>query len=410
MRYQTVDRLAKQKTNYKVLMSGRSTGKSTSMARYLINRYQKDGFKFIRIIRNITYAIDADSYFDRFTEGGEFENVDKPKKGKRVITYEYYYSDTGNRVEGDMYTYYYNGVPFGELKILSQQSKYKGGVYDAGENKTIKTVVFDEYIELSMLNYLDNEYSAFMSILSTVFRSRKDKDIEIWLLGNNLNEDSKYNPYHMQWGIDIDRDNLKPGDLKIYKSDLFKNPAKIAFEYGLIAYENEEEIPLLQRVPGNEVATSGDFAKQFDIFNQSLEYPLSDFLRDSVNNYYLKADNGKYYYFRINTALQCFDIVNTSIEIDKIGRNGDARKYETLEKYRDIFIKQYGEEQYNQELLKVLPYQLATPLYLDHCIYGQNLTLFVEAARKKFPGYSVRYCDGNVKYLWIVTLKNRTLL
>ena len=88
MRYQTVDRLAKQKTNYKVLMSGRSTGKSTSMARYLINRYQKDGFKFIRIIRNITYAIDADSYFDRFTEGGEFENVDKPKKGKRVITYE----------------------------------------------------------------------------------------------------------------------------------------------------------------------------------------------------------------------------------------------------------------------------------------------------------------------------------
>lgn len=408
MRYQTVDKLAKLKTTYKVLMSGRNTGKSTSMAKYLIKRFQDKGYTFIRYVRNITYLQDADTYFDRFSEGGEFQDVEKPKKAKRVITYEYYYGDNGQRVPADLYTYYFNGEYFGECKVLSQQSKYKGGVYDAGAVKTIKTVVFDEYIELSMLNYLDNEYSAFMSILSTIFRGRSD--VEVWLLGNNLNEDSKYNPYHMKWGIDIDRDGLKPGDIKIYKSDLFKHPAKIAFEFGLMAYENEDEIPLLQRVPGNEVATSGDFAKQFDIFNQSIEYPLSDFLRDSVNNYYLKTDNGKYYYFRINTNLQCFDIVNTTIEIDKIGKNGDARKYETLEKYRDIFIKQYGEEQYNQELLKVLPYQLATPLYLDHCIYGQNLSLFIEAARKKFPGYSVRYCDGNVKYLWIVTLKNRTLL
>ena len=404
MRYQTIDRLAKCKTNYKVLMSGRNTGKSTSMAKYLIGRFEKHNYKFVRLVRNITYTVEAGSYFDRFSMGGEFYEKTKPKRADRVITFEYYYEADGRRVNGDLNTYYYNGVEFGKIYILTQSNKYKAGVYD----EMIKTFVFDEYIELSMLNYVDNEYTAFMSILSSICRSRSD--VEVWLLGNNLNEDSKYNPYHMKFGIDIDRDNLKPGDIKIYKSNLFKKPAKIAFEYGLMAYENEDEIPLLQRVPGNEVATSGEFAKQFDIFDQSREYPIIDFLRDSVNNFYLKADNGKYYFFINNYNLQCFDIVETKLMIDSIGKAGNEQKYNTLEKYRDIFIQQYGEEQYNRELLSVLPYEIATPLYLNHCIYGQNLTLFIQKAREKFPGYSVRYCDGNVKYLWIVVLKNRTLL
>ena len=405
MRYQTITRLAKQKTNYKILMSGRSTGKSTSMAKYLIERYEKTGAKFVRLVRNITYTVKADSYFDAFTYGGKFYDSTRPKRGDRNITYEFYFDENGRRVTGDLNTYYYNGEPFGEVLVLTQSAKYKSGVYD----EDIKTFVFDEYIELSMLNYIDNEYDSFMSILSSVCRNRSD--VEVWLLGNNLNEDSKYNPYHMRFGIDIDRDNLKPGDLKIYKSGNFKNPAKIAFEFGLMAYENEEEIPLLQRVSGNDVATTGDYAKQFDIFNQALEYPNGlDFLRDSCNNFYMQTDNGKYYYFVINRKLQCFDIVNTDIDISKIDKGGDTQKYNKMIKYRDILKKQYGENNYDKELLKIMPFDITNPIYLNHNIYGQNLTLFVNAAHEKYPGYSVRYCDGNVKYLWIVTLKNRTLL
>lgn len=405
MRYQTVQKLAKQKTNYKVLMSGRSTGKSTSMSKYLIDRFERENAAFIRLVRNITYTVDADSYFDAWSYGGKFYDSAPPKTyDTRIITYEYYYSNEGTRVQGDPMTYYYNGIPFGRVLVLSQSAKYKGGVFP----ESIKTFVFDEYIEISMLNYLDNEYDNFMSILSTVCRLRSD--VEVWLLGNNLNEDSKYNPYHMKWGIDIDRDNLKQGDLKIYKSNLFKKPAKIAFEYGLIAYENEDEIPLLQRVPGNDVATSGDFAKSFDIFDQEREYPNVDFLRDSVNNFYMRGDNDKYYFFILNTVKQCFDIVSTNTVIDDIGKSGDEKRYNTLIRYRDIFIAQYGEEYYNREVETMLPYDITIPIYNHHTIYGQNLSLFVDKAREKFRGYSVRYCDGNVKYLWIVTLKNRTLL
>lgn len=405
MRYQTVQKLAKQKTNYKVLMSGRSTGKSTSMSKYLIDRFERENATFIRLVRNITYTVDADSYFDAWSYGGKFYDSAPPKTyDTRIITYEYYYSNEGTRIQGDPMTYYYNGIPFGRVLVLSQSAKYKGGVFP----ESIKTFVFDEYIEISMLNYLDNEYDNFMSILSTVCRLRSD--VEVWLLGNNLNEDSKYNPYHMKWGIDIDRDNLKQGDLKIYKSNLFKKPAKIAFEYGLIAYENEDEIPLLQRVPGNDVATSGDFAKSFDIFDQEREYPNIDFLRDSVNNFYMRGDNDKYYFFILNTTKQCFDIVSTSTIIDNIGKSGDEKRYNTLIRYRDIFIAQYGEEYYNREVETMLPYDITIPIYNHHTIYGQNLSLFVDKAREKYRGYSVRYCDGNVKYLWIVTLKNRTLL
>lgn len=405
MRYQTVQKLAKQKTNYKVLMSGRSTGKSTSMSKYLIDRFERENATFIRLVRNITYTVDADSYFDSWSYGGKFYDSAPPKTyDTRIITYEYYYSNEGTRVQGDPMTYYYNGIPFGRVLVLSQSAKYKGGVFP----ESIKTFVFDEYIEISMLNYLDNEYDNFMSILSTVCRLRSD--VEVWLLGNNLNEDSKYNPYHMKWGIDIDRDNLKQGDLKIYKSNLFKKPAKIAFEYGLIAYENEDEIPLLQRVPGNDVATSGDFAKSFDIFDQEREYPNVDFLRDSVNNFYMRGDNDKYYFFILNTVKQCFDIVSTNTVIDDIGKSGDEKRYNTLIRYRDIFIAQYGEEYYNREVETMLPYDITIPIYNHHTIYGQNLSLFVDKAREKYRGYSVRYCDGNVKYLWIVTLKNRTLL
>lgn len=404
MKHQTVRRLAKAKTNYKVLMSGRSTGKSTDMCRYLIERFEKKGYTFCRLVRNTTYTVDADSYFDRFSVDGEFYEETKPKHGDRLITYEFYY-DNGKRINGDPYTYYYNGKLFGIVRVLSQSTKYKGGVY----SDMIKTFVFDEYIELSMLNYLDNEYDAFMSILSTICRKRSD--VEVWLLGNNMNEDSKYNPYHKHWGIDIDRDNLKPGDLKVYSSTIFKNPAKIAFEYGLMAYENEEEIPLLQRVPGNEVATTGEFAAQYDIFNQAVEYPDPlNFLRDSVNNYYIKADNGFYYYFIINDELQCFDIVKSEIDISTIGKSGNIEKFNTLTKYKDFFVDQYGLENYNNEVMAVIPYSITTPLYDNHTIYGQNLTLFVNKAREKFPGYSVRYSDGNVKYLWVVTMKNRTLL
>lgn len=386
-------------------MSGRSTGKSTSMSKYLIDRFERENATFIRLVRNITYTVDADSYFDAWSYGGKFYDSAPPKTyDTRIITYEYYYSNEGTRIQGDPMTYYYNGIPFGRVLVLSQSAKYKGGVFP----ESIKTFVFDEYIEISMLNYLDNEYDNFMSILSTVCRLRSD--VEVWLLGNNLNEDSKYNPYHMKWGIDIDRDNLKQGDLKIYKSNLFKKPAKIAFEYGLIAYENEDEIPLLQRVPGNDVATSGDFAKSFDIFDQEREYPNVDFLRDSVNNFYMRGDNDKYYFFILNTVKQCFDIVSTNTIIDDIGKSGDEKRYNTLIRYRDIFIAQYGEEYYNREVETMLPYDITIPIYNHHTIYGQNLSLFVDKAREKYRGYSVRYCDGNVKYLWIVTLKNRTLL
>ena len=108
--------------------------------------------------------------------------------------------------------------------------------------------------------------------------------------------------------------------------------------------------------------------------------------------------------------MQCFDLVKCDTDIYEIGNGGDEKRYNILIKYQSIFIKQYGADYYYNELKNSVPYQIAIPLYDNHTIYGQNLEIFVTSARKKYIGYSVRYCDGNIKYLWIVTLKNRTLL
>jgi hypothetical protein len=166
--------------------------------------------------------------------------------------------------------------------------------------------------------------------------------------------------------------NIIIGILILYAVSVFLSI--LDFDSDYFQYENEDEIPLLQRVPGNDVATSGDFAKSFDIFDQEREYPNVDFLRDSVNNFYMRGDNDKYYFFILNTVKQCFDIVSTNTVIDDIGKSGDEKRYNTLIRYRDIFIAQYGEEYYNREVETMLPYDITIPIYNHHTIYGQNLS------------------------------------
>ena len=411
MNYQTLDRLRKTNANYKLCMSGRNTGKSTDMRKVLIEKFDKTGATFVRVLRNVNYLVDAPSYFDEFQTDGKFGEFDKhffKKSKKRSFTWDGYYDDKGRWHDSPYrhHTYYYNGVLFGHVLILSLSTKYKGGVFP----ESIMTLVFDEYIELSMYDYLEDEYTAFMSIISTVFRGRSN-GVEVYLLGNNMNEESKYNPYHTAFGIDIDRDGLRSGDLKIYACDDFEVPAQIAFEFGKIAYENEAEIPLLQRVANNAVATTGEFVKPPDIFTQSEEYeeiPL--FVRHSVAAVYIRAENKKCYFPVVNESMQCVDFVESEYDLRERGKHGDYDRFKSIVRDKDIIIKQHGEEEYYRLYEQYVPYQTARPMFDNRHVYGQNLTWFVQNCRKYLPGYSVRFCDGNIKYIWVYECKKYTAI
>ena len=386
MKYQTLDRISKKNATYNLIMAGRDTGKSTTMTRKLIDDFKNYGHRFLRLFRKTGSSYNAaGTWFDEYNEGGKFYEGD-------TFTY--------NASEG---RYYINGEFFGETAIVSLAYTYRSRVYDP----RIYHAVYDEYIGITPDEYVDGEVKKFLAILTTCFRHR---DRRVWLLGNNYNEMSKYNPFHTYFGIDIDRDHLKQGDIKIYKSKRFKHPALIAFEFGRIAYEREDEIPLAERLDGNEVATSGDFARPWDVFELSERYPdPPSFMRDSCDNYYIADVYGRCYFPVINEELQCVDWVSTPEDLTQLGKGGDEEKYNALISYEDYFIEKYGEEEYYNELERCLPYEIGIPLFMNRNRYGENCQGFLTGINRQYKGYTFMYCDGNIKYLFErVILQNKT--
>lgn len=365
----------KKNCDYNLIMAGRDSGKSTAVCRDVcIKDYLENGHLFIRFFRRTGNVYDAaDSWFDEFTTGGKFDCG-------HVITYQ----------DGK---YYMDGKLFGDTAIISLSKNYRSARFDP----RIYNCVFDEYIGLSPDEYVDEEIYKFKALLTTVFRNRPRR---VWLLGNNYNELSKYNPYHTYFKI-TDIDSMKQGDIRVYKSKHFKNPARIAFEFGRIAYECEDEIPVAERLDGNEVATSGEFARPWDVFVLSERYtdPPS-FLRDSCDNYYISDVFGRCYFPVINEELQCIDWVSTPEDLTQLGKGGDEEKYNALITYEDYFIEKYGEEEYYQELERCLPYDIGIPLFMNRNRYGENCQGFLSGINKEYRGYTFMYCDGNIKYLF----------
>lgn len=375
MKYQTLTRILRKNADYNLIMAGRDTGKSTAMTRHLIDEYKKHGRRFLRLFRQTgnSYAA-ADSWFDEYKPGGKFE--------------------TGDDFSFDGENYYINGDFFGTIAVISLAKKYRSKVYDP----RIYHAVFDEYIGLTYDEYVPGEVSKFKAILTTCFRHRERR---VWLLGNNYNEDSKFNPYHEYFGIDIDAQKIKQGDIRVYKSKNFRDPAVIAFEFGRIAYEAEKEIPKAERLDNNDVATSGNFARPWDVFIQRerYEHPIS-FLRDSIDNYFICDTFGHCYFPVANDDMQCIDWVSTEDDLTEIGNGGDVEQYNALTEYREYFTSLYGADDYEQAVMQAMPYKITYPLYSGGNRFGENCDDFLTGIRRIYRGYSYQYCDSNVKHIF----------
>lgn len=373
MKYQTLDRIRKKKCVYNLIMAGRDTGKSTAICKYLIEGFLNEGKQFIRLFRKLGNVYDsADSWFSEFTKGGKF--------------------DCGHLIEYKDGNYYLDKQFFGTTAIISLAKNYRSAQY----SPRIFYAVYDEYIGLSADEYIDGEVSKFKAILTTVFRHR---DREVWLLGNNYSNESKFNPFHTFFGIDIDRDGIKQGQIRVYASKRFKEPARIAFEYGQIAYQSEAEIPLAERIDNNEVATTGEFAKSWDVFDIRERYPDGglSFVRDSMDCFYIGDTFGRYYYPILNEDMQSIDWVMTWDKLDQYGKNGNLKEYEALLRYEDSLREEFGSEAYQEALDKALPYEVGIPLYNNENRYGENCQDFIDGIRRLYKGFTHQYCDGNVK-------------
>lgn len=394
MRYFTWDKMLKRDPQYMIAITGRGSGKSTDMCRQLIKNYERDGSMFVVIRRRMGCRLALETWFDAFdyavTEQDNYDKSKDPFYEERNHSIEFHSSGQYK----DMYTI--DGKPFGYVVYLSLSNKVKSAVFDP---KTTR-IVLEEVIENAMNDYIANEYSALMSIVSTVFRHRNG---QVFILGNFLNQDSKQAPILRGFGIDVDKQELKQE--KIYTWGDGNTSAKVCFYWGTVAYEEEKDVPVVQKVAGNQVAITGDFEVDYDLFSQKYEYPEIDFIRDSIDKFVVFDDDDSYFPI-LNEDMQCIDWVKNDWDLHELGDHGNIDEYNKMVKYKDAYInilKADGEEDpmkaYIKKLNSVMPYKIYTPLYDKEHRYGANIDFFIKGMRDNFPGFTQRWCSGRIKYL-----------
>lgn len=82
---------------------------------------------------------------------------------------------------------------------------------------------------------------------------------------------------------------------KIYQWGDGATSAKVVFIWDSVAYEDETEVPVVQKVANNNVAINGQFEVDYDLFSQKYDYPQLDFIKDSVDKFVIFDDEDSYY-------------------------------------------------------------------------------------------------------------------
>lgn len=215
------------------LLSGRSTGKTYSTTKFLFdkkknpNPVNKDN-KILLLSRDLGKSRRRRDYFKGLGIECDHENfIDK----------------------------HGNVIGFNFAISLSENYKSLGDEYDE-LFKGVKWVIFDEFTAISAWDYVDDEVTNFLSIISTVTRNRDD--VQIVFCGNILNAQSVYNPYFAAYGIDWDNLEMEIGDTKIIDYKLGKNQVNWALHYGHMAFEPDMlHVGKANLVPHNAPALTG---------------------------------------------------------------------------------------------------------------------------------------------------------
>lgn len=237
MKYFSIKKIAAMKCEYNIIYGGRASGKSYQMATYLLDDFINNGHQFVRLLRSWGQGKGLDSYFQ--------EIIDNDPDKYAGVTVEL------SQDKGFRYTC--NGEVMGYVIPLSLEHNYKSNQYPGVVN-----VIFEEFVAPTPLDYLDGdaeaELRAFKSVLSTIFRHRKGR---VWLVGNSINTS---NPYFEFFGID--GSELKVGDRKKYVREIKVKgksvpAASVAVEYVPIGYTDPAEVPIMMRLPDNEIAITG---------------------------------------------------------------------------------------------------------------------------------------------------------
>jgi len=223
------------KPNVFMVMTGRGTGKTTNLAVDLADYCYRNHRQFILISRDAFKQVARKGWFHGAVQKG-------------LTPYDVV-------CEGNLFK-------IGDQIIGRNYSLHAYGDYRSLEFPEVDFIIFEEFIELEPSNYWsDNgvsETQFLADLISTVFRDRSDG--ACILLGNNLNEDSKYNPYFDAYGIDFDEMDIKIGNLYHIRNDKRLHVALYYGGMGRFSDDLDDVQGWAAWLPQNDVALTGEFA------------------------------------------------------------------------------------------------------------------------------------------------------
>lgn len=247
-----LDEINKSNAIYNFIIGGRNGRKSTKIQSKILKDFLKNGDCFI-LIRRKTDETVTENWFTPYIQEQLLT------KHKKIITYKKSIS------KGERYTGYFfltdingkNEQLIGKVLYLSMEQKYKSN--EAEFFKQIKNVVFEEFIANENSAYLVNEVQKLVNLISTIFR---DRPANVYLIGNTL-DGQESNPYFRYFELD---------DLEINVNQMYllQNEFSVKIAVCFVANVLPKSIPEYQKIKGNLVGTTGEWAEDRNFLKQDI--------------------------------------------------------------------------------------------------------------------------------------------
>lgn len=251
--YHTNDAIRAMNARYNLIFGMRSNGKSYSVLYDALKEWAKNG-RTLAIIRRWTDdfsgANSARTYYDSLECNGYGKNVIKELTGYDGVEYwagKYYLTQFDDKKQQRVRTDKVIAYGF----ALDRAEKTKGSQFPS-----IGTVLLDEY--MTRERYLVDEFSAFMTVLSTIVRRRDD--VKIFMCANTVN---KYGcPYYKEMGLYRIKD-MRPGTIDVYEYG--ETGLRVAVEYSdSPAKKTPSDVYFAFNNPTCRMNTTGDW--EIDIY------------------------------------------------------------------------------------------------------------------------------------------------
>lgn len=232
-RYYTLDDVLKRKPDILMVWGQRTAGKTYSALKTVLERYKKNGSRFV--------------YIRRWHDDIKIANAQQlftPLPISEIFG-------------GNFDVTYYSGVYY--LVNLDDGSKEEIGfitsLSDAYHKKSVpyvdvKTIIFDEFIQQTGEPALGGEVARWESILNTIIRDKTD--VQIILLGNSVNI---YSPYFTLYGVNSK--SMKPGDIVEVSVPRENGITRIVAEYG--QYREEIGKDASKYIFKSKMTTKGEY-------------------------------------------------------------------------------------------------------------------------------------------------------